>query len=244
MKKMQKTLFISDLHLHETHPDTTQLLQMLLNRCDQEVDALYILGDLFEMWIGDDDHSPFHQEIIQSFKQLTQAGFPIFFLHGNRDFLIGKKFFESSGIIPLAEEEKIFLYGTPILLMHGDTLCTRDIDYLKARNKLRNKFLQKVFLFLPLSFRKKIADHFRLKSRAYTQSAPLNIMDVTQEDVEKVMQKHNVNYLIHGHTHRPNFHYFTIENKQALRIVLGDWHKHGSVLEWNETGEKELVELL
>src|SRR6185295_12194284 len=104
MKKLQKTLFISDLHLQETQPNTTHLLQNLLSRCDKTVDALYILGDLFEIWIGDDDSSEFHQQIIQSFKKLTQNGFPIFFLHGNRDFLLGKKFFEATGIIPLAEE--------------------------------------------------------------------------------------------------------------------------------------------
>ena len=132
------------------------------------------------------------------------------------------------------------LYGTPVLLMHGDTLCTRDIIYLKARKKGRNRFYQWLFLCLPLKTRKAIANKMRAKSTRHTQSTAIEIMDVTQEDVEYVMQKHNVRYLIHGHTHRPNIHEFSVNNTKAARIVLGAWHDGGSMLVWDESSSISL----
>lgn len=239
MTNLRKTLFISDLHLEEIRPEITQqFLQLLLN-CQHGVDALYILGDLFETWIGDDDHCAFHQQIKQALKSATQY-LPIYFLLGNRDFLIGKQFLHETGCQLLSDEQRIMLYGTPILLMHGDTLCTLDISYLKARSWLRNRFLQTLFLLLPLTFRKKIASKIREKSQRHTQSTDIEIMDVTQSEVVRVMQKHQVKFMIHGHTHRPDTHEFTLDCTHATRIVLGAWHERGHVLVWRQDGEKEL----
>ena len=157
MSGLRKTLFVSDLHLDESQPEiTTQFLQ-LLHQLQPSVDALYILGDLFESWIGDDYEVPHYQQIITALKSVTARGTPIYFLYGNRDFLIGKKFLRETGCQLLPDETKIFLYGQPVLLMHGDTLCTKDIAYMKARKKMRNRYLQTLFLLLPLSVRINIA---------------------------------------------------------------------------------------
>ncbi|TAK78706.1 MAG: UDP-2,3-diacylglucosamine diphosphatase [Gammaproteobacteria bacterium] len=234
-----KTLFISDLHLEENYPDTTQRFLALLKNCDASIDAIYILGDLFEAWIGDDDDTPFHRDIIHALRAVTQTGLPIYFMRGNRDFLIGKKFLQATGCKMLPDEEKINLYGTAVLLMHGDTLCTRDIAYLKWRKKSRHPILNTLlFSMWPLAFRRWFANKMRVKSMLHTQSAAKEIMDVTQEEVERVMQKHRVYYLIHGHTHRLGTHEFTLNQTQATRMVLGAWHQQGSVLEWNQDGKK------
>lgn len=232
----QKTLFISDIHLDETQPDITAQFLKLLQSCDQSVDALYILGDLFEVWIGDDHHTPLHRQIIQALHDTTARGIKIYFMYGNRDFLIGKKFLRETGCQLLADEEKVSLYGTPVLLMHGDTLCTRDIAYLKARKFGHNKLYQFLFLCLPLHFRKKIADNMRLKSASHKKSATMEIMDVTQDEVERVMQKYSVRTLIHGHTHRPATHEFILNGATAKRIVLPAWHGRGAVLVWDNNG--------
>ena len=239
----KKTLFISDLHLQASEPDTAQIFLQLLANPSPDMDAIYILGDLFEAWIGDDDETPFNNTIMHALHTATQKGLPIYFMCGNRDFLIGKKFAHATGCYLLPDEEKINLYGTPVLLMHGDTLCTRDLAYLKARRKLRTKWLQSLYLLLPLSFRRRLADMARTKSRKHTQNAALEIMDVTPSAVDQVMQKHEVNYLIHGHTHRPAIHNFLLNNTPAERIVLGAWHEQGNALVWDETGKKELISL-
>lgn len=241
MAVTHKTLFISDLHLDENEPKITQDFLALLASCDASVDAIYILGDLFEAWIGDDDDTPFHRKIIQALYTVTRKGLPIYLLYGNRDFLIGKKFLRETGCQLLADEEKIILYGEPVLLMHGDTLCTRDAAYIKSRKKTRNVFIQTLFLLLPLSIRKKIADKMRAKSMAYIKSAPTEIMDVTQEEVERVMKKHHVKYLIHGHTHKPAFHELTLNQQPATRMVLGAWHDGANMIEWQTSGEKKWV---
>lgn len=241
MKNSKKTLFISDLHLEESHPEITEIFLNLLKNCDSTVDQLYILGDLFETWIGDDDDSVFHRRIIQALHAATEKGLLIYLMVGNRDFLIGKKFLQKTGCKLLPDEKKIDLYGTPVLLMHGDTLCTRDVVYLNWRKKTRNPFMRTLFLLLPLSLRRKIAAKARAKSAAHTQSTQQEIMDVTHAEVERVMQKYNVNVLIHGHTHRPAIHEFSLQNKPATRIVLDAWHNHGSVLTWEENGNKKLL---
>lgn len=244
MTENRKTLFISDLHLEENQPKITQQFLQLLRNCDSSVDALYILGDLFEVWIGDDDDTPFHREIILALQSATQKGLPIYFLYGNRDFLIGKQFLRETGCKLLSDEEKIILYGTPLLLMHGDTLCTLDTAYLKARKKGRNRFLQMFFLFLPLSLRRFIANKMREKSNQHKQSTTFEMMDVTQDAVENVMLKHNVNYLIHGHTHRSGIHEFSINQTLAKRIVLAAWHDHGSIFQWDESGKSQFIDIL
>ncbi len=242
MIKQQRTIFISDLHLEEIRPDITQRFLQLLKECDSSVDTLYILGDLFEVWIGDDDDTAFHRNIIQALNTASEKGLAIYFMYGNRDFLIGKKFLSQTGCRLLLDETRIELYGTPVLLLHGDTLCIRDVAYLKARKIARNRLLQCLFLLLPLTLRKKIAAKMRAKSMQHTQSTPCEIMDVTQTEVERVMQKHDVNTLIHGHTHRPAFHEFTLHHETARRIVLGAWHNNGNMLVWDASGKKQWVE--
>lgn len=242
MTLLQKTVFISDLHLDENQPQITTQFLKLLQQTDQSIDAIYILGDLFEAWIGDDDVTSLHQQIMQALHSTTER-IPIYILHGNRDFLLGKKFFADTGCQFITDETKINLYGTDVLLMHGDTLCTRDLAYLKARKILRNTFVQKIFLLLPLSLRRKIATHMRAKSMAHTSKMSVDIMDVTHAEVVQVMQKHKVNYLIHGHTHRPAFHNLAVNNKPATRIVLGAWHERSNMLVWDELGNKEWIEI-
>lgn len=241
MCKHQKIYFISDLHLDESHPKAIAQFLRLLNQCDASIDALYILGDLFEVWIGDDDNSTFYQAVISALKNVTQKGLPVYLLYGNRDFLIGKHFLHQTGCQLLPDEAKINIYNTPVLLMHGDTLCTNDVVYLQLRKKIRHPLLQKFFLLLPLKLRRQIANKMRAKSRHHTQTISLDVMDVVQEEVESKMKKHAVNLLIHGHTHRPGIHQFTMHDASASRIVLDAWHDRGNVFVWNETGEKELV---
>lgn len=223
-------IFISDLHLEEKTSAITEIFLRFLNTLQPNVKALYILGDFFESWIGDDDLTPFNLKIINALKQKTQQGLPIYFLHGNRDFLLGKKFFKATGCILLPDEIVIEIEGNKILLMHGDTLCTEDKAYLKFRKKARNKFIQWLFLWKSLAKRKAIANQYRQASQKYIATAPDHIMDVTQAEVMRVMQKHQVQQLIHGHTHRQAIHEFTLDGKPASRSVLGAWHHEGNGL--------------
>lgn len=235
-----KTLFISDLHLEEQRPDITELFLKFLETYTTNADALYILGDFFEAWIGDDDQTVFHQSIIDALHNASQRGLPIFIMHGNRDFLLGKKFLRAAGCQLLPDEHVINLYGTPTLLMHGDTLCTLDTNYLAFRKKTRKWWVQKLFLLKSLEKRRAVADKMRSASREYTSTTPTHIMDVTQAEVERVMLKHKVQHLIHGHTHRPDVHSFTLNQDAATRTVLGPWHEHGSVLVCENNGKKVL----
>jgi UDP-2,3-diacylglucosamine hydrolase len=238
---MRKTLFISDLHLDETKEEMTEKFLFFLHHLDASTDALYILGDLFEIWIGDDYESPMHLRVKNALKAVTQKGLPIYFLAGNRDFLIGKRFLSESGCSLIQDETPLTLYGTAVLLMHGDTLCTADLAYLKSRKLARNAFLQWLFLLLPLKIRLGFADKMRALSKRHTEATPLTIMDVTEEAVVNIMSKYQVQCLIHGHTHRPAFHSLTANAKPAVRIVLDAWHGHGNMLLWNELGEKKLI---
>lgn len=243
MTDRKKTVFISDLHLDENHPEMASCFLRLLAECVNNVDAVYILGDLFEAWVGDDDDTLFHREIIQALKSATGKGVPVYVMHGNRDFLLGTKFLAESGCKLLPDEALVQVYQTPVLLMHGDTLCTRDLAYLRLRRKFHNKILQKMFQMLPLGWRRQIAGRMRAKSMQYTQSTPLDIMDVSQDAVVHVMRKHGVNYLIHGHTHRPAFHDFEVSGTHYLRMVLGAWHEKGNMLVWDDSGNKSWVEM-
>lgn len=232
----QKTLFISDLHLDAAHPDMVKLFINLLNQAGPDVDAIYILGDLVESWIGDDNNNTFTRTLYRTLKQTHERGIQLYFQHGNRDFLMGKRFARETGCVLLPEEYKVNLYGTDVLLMHGDTLCTDDIAYLRARRFAYSKILRFLYLSLPLSIRKYIADHFRKVSMQHTQSAPKMILDVTPDAVNTVMKKHGVKHLIHGHTHQPAVHAFILNNEPATRYVLAAWHEGGHVLEWHDNG--------
>jgi UDP-2,3-diacylglucosamine hydrolase len=234
-------MFISDLHLEEKYPDITSLFLRFLQQEALSAEALYILGDFFESWIGDDNLTSFNLSIIKALRVATDAGLPIFIMHGNRDFLIGKRFLRASGCKLLPEEAVIDIYGTPTLLMHGDTLCTADKAYLNFRKKVRNLFIQKIFLWKSLVKRQKIAENYRIKSQAQVSTIPDYIMDVTQAEVERKMRQHHVHHLIHGHTHRQALHRFNLDHQPATRTVLGAWHEYGNVLICNATGKNELI---
>ncbi|MRS90012.1 UDP-2,3-diacylglucosamine diphosphatase [Enterobacteriaceae bacterium RIT714] len=224
------TLFIADLHLQTEEPAITAGFLRFLQGEVRTADALYILGDLFEAWIGDDDPNPLHREIAAAIKALVDSGVPCFFIHGNRDFLIGKRFARESGMTLLPEEQVLDLYGRSVLIMHGDTLCTDDTGYLAFRAKVHTPWIQTLFLALPLFIRNRIAAKMRAGSKAANSSKSMTIMDVNPQAVINVMEKHRVQWLIHGHTHRPDVHTLTANGEPAQRVVLGAWHTEGSMV--------------
>ena len=225
------TLFIADLHLQTEEPAITAGFLRFLAGEAREADALYILGDLFEAWIGDDDPNPLHQQIASAINALTQSGVPCYFVHGNRDFLVGQRFAHACGMRLLAEENVLDLYGRRVLIMHGDTLCTDDPGYLAFRAKVHTPWIQRLFLALPLFIRRRIAARMRADSKAANSSKSLTIMDVNQQAVSHALERHKVQWLIHGHTHRPAVHELTANGEPAFRCVLGAWHSEGSMIE-------------
>lgn len=224
------TLFIADLHLCAQEPAITAGFLHFLQRDAVHADALYILGDLFEAWIGDDDPEPLHAEIAAALKTLQQAGVPCYFIHGNRDFLLGKRFARASGMTLLPEEQVLELYGRRVLILHGDTLCTDDTDYQHFRRRVHNPLIQKLFLALPLRWRLKIAAGMRARSQQSNQHKTLDIMDVNPQAVAQTMERHDVRWMIHGHTHRPAIHQLSLHGAAAHRAVLGAWHQEGSMI--------------
>jgi UDP-2,3-diacylglucosamine hydrolase len=224
------TLFIADLHLHTEEPAITAGFLRFLRGEARSADALYILGDLFEAWIGDDSPEPLNREIAKEIKTLVDSGVPCFFIHGNRDFLLGKRFARESGMTLLPEEQCLDLYGRKVLIMHGDTLCTDDTGYLAFRAKVHQPWLQTLFLALPLFIRRRIAAKMRDDSKNANSHKSMEIMDVNAHAVIEVMEKHQVQWLIHGHTHRPAVHELTANGNPAFRVVLGAWHSEGSMV--------------
>ncbi|EMN3919407.1 UDP-2,3-diacylglucosamine diphosphatase [Citrobacter farmeri] len=224
------TLFIADLHLCTEEPAITAGFLRFLAGEARQADALYILGDLFEAWIGDDDPNPLHHEMAAAIKAVVESGVPCFFIHGNRDFLIGKRFARESGMTLLPQENVLDLYGRRVLIMHGDTLCTDDAGYQAFRAKVHQPWLQTLFLALPLFIRKRVAARMRAGSKAANSSKSLEIMDVNKHTVVAEMEKHHVQWLIHGHTHRPDVHALTVNGEPAFRVVLGAWHREGSMV--------------
>lgn len=240
----KKTFFIADLHLSENRPDLTALfvdfMQSLQAQIPQ-VEQLFILGDLFDFWIGDDERSDLISLVQQQIKQLTDQGVPCYFICGNRDFLLGKNFAKTCGLQLLSDYEVIDLYGKPTLICHGDTLCIDDKRYQQFRRKVHQKWRQWLFLRLPLKLRLKIAENIRAKSRADKQHKTPQIMDVNPEFTLSIMKKFGVTQLIHGHTHRQKIHKMTPQfgepNAEIReRIVLGDWGNTSSVLVVTEIG--------
>ncbi len=229
-------LLISDLHLEEKRPDITRAFLHFLATRARQAEALYILGDFFEVWIGDDGMTPFQHEIAGALRELSEAGTRIYLMHGNRDFLIGKRFCREAGCILLSDPHKVQMNGEPVLLMHGDSLCTLDVGYMKLRRWLRNPLSLLILRNLPLSTRQKLARKLRNESRAQTRMKASEIVDVTPQEVIKVMAAHGVRTLIHGHTHRPAVHNLEVNGQPARRIVLGDWDHQGWALQVDETG--------
>ncbi|WAJ39732.1 UDP-2,3-diacylglucosamine diphosphatase [Pseudomonas sp. GOM7] len=229
-------LLISDLHLEEKRPDITRAFLHFLATRARQAEALYILGDFFEVWIGDDGMTPFQHEIARALRELNDTGTRIYLMHGNRDFLIGKRFCREAGCTLLSDPHKVQMNGEPVLLMHGDSLCTLDVGYMKLRRWLRNPLSLLILRNLPLSTRQKLARKLRNESRAQTRMKASEIVDVTPEEVVKVMTEHGVRTLIHGHTHRPALHELIVNSQAARRIVLGDWDRQGWALQVDETG--------
>ena len=233
---MPGTLFVSDLHLDASRPHITRLFLDVLDTLGRDADAIYILGDLFELWPGDDDDSLLGLAIMDALRACVTSGTPVHLLHGNRDFLIGERFASRSGCRLLDDPSRIDLYGTPVLLMHGDTLCTDDVDYQAFRAGVRDIRWQQAFLQQSLQARRDIAQALRGKSRASAREKPESIRDVNPDTVARFMTDHAVQQLIHGHTHRPGIHEFEIAGKPARRMVLGDWYRQGSLLECTPQG--------
>ncbi len=198
-----------------------------------KADALYVLGDLFEFWVGDDDKTPFANQIRTEFKALTDSGVRVFFIQGNRDFLLGKRFCKQTGITLLDDVCTIDLYGKKAVILHGDTLCTDDVDYQKFRKTVHQPWLQWVFNHIPWFIKKKIVAKVQSDIRDDKSNKSLDIMDVNQSEVENVMSQYCVDLMIHGHTHRPDTHHFDVNGVKKTRIVLGDWYTQGSVLQVN-----------
>lgn len=222
---MSETLFISDLHLSPARPGCTGLLLGFLASRARQADALYILGDLFDAWIGDDDPSPPSPAVVRGLRTLVDSGTPVFLMHGNRDFLLGSRFAESSGARLIPDPTVVDLYGTPTLLMHGDLLCTADRAYQAMRQQIRAPEFVDQVLARPIPERKAMAAEYRRRSGEANSLKPDDIMDVSLDAVAKVMLEHGVERLIHGHTHRPANHRFHLDGKPAERLVLAEWHE-------------------
>ena len=218
-----KPRFISDLHLSDKHPELTQAFFVFLNESKEACTHLYILGDLFEAWIGDDDDTPLYQEIKKALLIFTTNGPETFFIHGNRDFLIGKSFAEDTGITILPDPYSLDINGQNVVLSHGDFLCTDDTDYIAFRDQVRTEAWQSNFLQKDLTERKEIAASMRDASQEATAEKSKTITDVNTAAVENFIAEHNPNLFIHGHTHRPDIH----EINSSKRIVLGDWGADG-----------------
>lgn len=230
------TLFVSDLHLDAQHPEITrQFLDFLAGEATR-AESLYILGDLFEVWIGDDDPDPEKQRVVAGLKALTSQGVPCYIMHGNRDFLLGERFCADSGCRLLEDPTIITLHGARVLTMHGDALCTDDHAYQKLRAMVRDPGWQEMFLALSHAQRQMLAEQARAGSKAHIAQAMSVIMDVNPQAVQTAMRAAGVTLLLHGHTHRPNVHRFDLDGTAATRIVLGDWHEQGSVLRWDQQG--------
>lgn len=230
------TLFISDLHLEADRPAIGEQFLAFLRDEAVDADALYILGDLFEYWIGDDDTNPHYAAMKQAIRALADRGVPVFFMHGNRDFMIGDRFANETGVELLPDPYEVELHGSAVLLSHGDALCTDDVKYQEVRGITRDPAWQAMMRRKPLAERRAIAEQARVDSAAHGGSIDLEISDVNQGAVEQLLRQHNVFTLLHGHTHRPAVHNFLLNGDKATRIVLGDWYEQGSVLRWDPSG--------
>ena len=229
-------LFISDLHLDPQRPQSTREFLAFMERRAGAAERLYILGDLFEAWIGDDDDDSELDPILGSLAAVARGGTACHFMHGNRDFLVGRRFAARTGCRLLGDYETVDLYGERVLLTHGDLLCTDDKRYMTLRATVRDPEWQRDFLAKPLDERRKIARELRAMSQTEVAAKSEEIMDVNATTVAATMRESGVRTLLHGHTHRPGIHRFDLDGRQATRIVLGAWYEHGSCVRWDESG--------
>jgi UDP-2,3-diacylglucosamine hydrolase len=237
------TLFISDLHIDASRASVTEQFLDFLRAEARSAAALYILGDLFESWIGDDAPDAAQAAVTAALKELTAGGVPCFVMHGNRDFLLAAQFCRASGAQLLPDPLIVTLYGEPVLVMHGDALCTDDRAYQRLRATVRDAGWQRQFLALSIDARRALAGAARAGSQAHTAAMENTITDVNSDSVAAALRAAGTATLLHGHTHRPAIHAFEVDGKPCTRIVLGDWHHQGSVLRWDHDGP-ELRSLL
>jgi UDP-2,3-diacylglucosamine hydrolase len=241
-------MLISDIHLQENSPTITDLFLKFIQNEAVKCDKLIILGDLFEVWVGDDHQDSYNHRIIQTLRKSSNQGLTIEIMRGNRDFLLGKQFQSETGCTLLPDFTTLTLNKTPTLLLHGDTLCSDDTAYQRFRRITRNPASQFLFSKLPLKQRQKIVNNIRQKSKTHIKNVALDTMDVTQETVDKTLLRFKLHHMIHGHTHRPGVHHFLLPSKNkdspsspATRTVLGAWHETGSVLVCEDDKAPELV---
>ncbi|MEX0709164.1 MAG: UDP-2,3-diacylglucosamine diphosphatase [Woeseia sp.] len=230
------TLFISDLHLDASRPDIGAQFLHFLRTEAVTADALYILGDLFESWIGDDDPNAHFATIKRALRDVVAHDVPVYFMHGNRDFLVGDGFAADTGAQLLGDPLVRDIHGRRVLLSHGDAYCTDDTQYQAVRRMTRDPAWQAAMLAKPLAERQAIAAQARADSAAHGSTLDERISDVNPDAIQSVMREHGVDLMLHGHTHRPAVHSFELDGKPARRIVLGDWYEQGSVVRWDDNG--------
>ena len=231
------SLVISDLHLAAERPRVVEQFSEFLSTAVTDAHALYVLGDLFEYWVGDDDlDDPLNTSVAEAFARLARAGTAVYFMHGNRDLLVGQGFAKRSRACLLDDPTLIDLHGTPTLLMHGDTLCTDDLEYQKFRAYARHPQNQARFLAQPVPARHAEMEALRARSESAKQGKTAEIMDVNEQAVEQALREAGYPRLIHGHTHRPGRHVHRIDGHDCERWVLGDWYENGSYLRCDEGG--------
>ncbi|MDT8320377.1 MAG: UDP-2,3-diacylglucosamine diphosphatase [Xanthomonadales bacterium] len=235
------TLFISDIHLEDSEPRATETLLAFLAGPVRSADALYILGDLFEFWIGDDALSVAARQVAKATSELTASGVPCYFMHGNRDFLLGEAYAARAGLRLLPDYRVLDLYGWPTLLLHGDTLCTDDLQYQAFRTQCRDPVWQANVLGLSVEQRLEMARGARDASARHTRAAATGIMDVNEQAVREAFERYGVTRMIHGHTHRPAVHRYRLtDGREAERIVLADWYESGSYLRVSAAGAESV----
>ena len=235
--KVAASFFISDLHLTPERPQSTETFLAFLRNTAGKAERLYILGDLFEYWVGDETLAePMPAQVAEALHELCSGGTRVFFMHGNRDFLIGTRFANAAELQILPDPSVVTLYGKPTLLMHGDTLCTADIDYLKFRKMVRDPVWQTEFLAKSVADRKQLAESVRCESENAKKIKSISIMDVSTAAVESVLRQHGYPRLIHGHTHRPATHEHLVDGHVCERRVLADWYERGSYLRCDSDG--------
>jgi len=236
VRRLRRTLFISDLHLDPSRPAIVAQLERFLSEVVPGAEALYILGDLFEYWVGDDGLAlPFPRRIAQRL-HAASAHAPVHFMHGNRDFLAAGRFARETGAALLDDPTTIDLYGTRTVLLHGDTLCTDDVRYQAFRKQVRDPAWQEATLALPIEERLVLANRMRTQSEGTKQATEVEIMDVSPDAVARAFAECGCELMIHGHTHRPGRHVHRVGGRECVRWVLPDWYESGGYLEASETG--------
>ncbi len=240
MSASRHTLFASDLHLDSEAPWAIDAFLKFLDGAARGAEALYLLGDLFEVWVGDDDDNPDNARACAGLAALAASGVPVYALHGNRDFLLGEPFETRTGVKLLPDPVKVDLYGVPTLLSHGDVFCTDDGSYQQLRSIVRRPRWQESFLSLPLAVRRELASAARAGSKAHTGRTIPTIMDVNPDAVARAMRATGTTRLIHGHTHRPDIHELSLDGQRAERVVLAPWYEAASCLSVSADGLKEI----